>query len=125
MKQYRMDDPEKSLEEIDVMEALRAINWNTRTKILIEFPFTIYDVPVLTGVGNRIENPEYPYRSTQRYAWEGSPHDKRIPRFADGILFVRYMRRKYTIRAYRRTHKSGFMSVCFKAELLPNEEQNE
>lgn len=118
MKKYDLEDPEVSIRPaaFDALGMLTETGWKAGEKILIEFPNDVWDAPVLTGVGERIPNPKYPYESTQRYAFKGSPHERRIPRSEDGVLFVRYMKKKFEIKCYVRMHQSGKTSLVFKAE---------
>lgn len=112
MKHYGLDDPESDIQEIDLMEAIESA---PSRKVQIEFPHRIWDAPVVTGIGQRVQNPRFPQDSTQRYAFQGSPWDWRIPKMDNGVLTVKYMNEKFMVRAFERTHASGKKSTVFKA----------
>jgi hypothetical protein len=96
--------------------ALSAVGWKRGQKVLVEFPEGVYDNPVYEGTGRRISNPDYPERASQRYVWRGSPHDKRIPRETAGVWTVKYMAKRYNLRAESRRLESDDMVVAFVAE---------
>ncbi len=117
MKHYSLDDPQIGLVEVDVIAALDSM---PSRKVQIEFPERLWDAPVVTGIGRRVQNPRFPKDSTQRYAFLGSPWDWRIPRMDGGVFTVKYMNQKFIVRAFERTHASQKKSTIFKAFDMEN-----
>jgi hypothetical protein len=84
--------------------ALGRVGWKKGGKVLVEFPDGLYENPVYEGVGRRVLNPNYPDAASQRYAWRGSPHDRRIPRLNEDGWTVKYMTKRYRLIAENRIY---------------------